>query len=78
MYPAVLTTVVAELASGLKSTGFVCWKKDRSVIGLDCQMVNVQPILEVGEVDEQYHCSMPPDRSAISEYCYSLSATSLT
>lgn len=42
------------------------------------QVVNVQPILEVGEVDEQYHCSTLLGYSAISGYYYSLSATLLT
>lgn len=43
-----------------------------------CQLVDVQPILEVGGVDEQYLCLTPLGYSAISEYCYSLSATIVT
>jgi hypothetical protein len=58
----------------------VCWLEERQVSdgGLYRHMVGLQPIVEVGEVGEQYLASIPLGQSAISEYCYSLSATTLT
>lgn len=46
MYPTVDATVVAEFASGLKSTGFVSWGKDdaKSVMEACSMWVYVQPI----------------------------------
>lgn len=57
----------------------VCWLEEIQISdGSYRQTVNLQPILEVGEVDEQYLASIPLGQPAVSEHCYSLSATSLT